>query len=265
MPETVAAINILIFLLPGFVSQKMVEWLTAHGRSGETAMIRDALIFSLFDYLFYSIFAFAGRHLRFTSSPFPPLPAVPLNLSNEGMLTMHAQQVEALAALVMISIISGSTLAKALENGWLFRLFRKLRLTNKNSELDVWYDVFKDFRSNWLRVCFRDGSKIIGWPYYFSDDPDQRELFLADALVEQANGEYGELDGPGILIENMAEVLRIEVINGGPEEDPNRKTRGKTDNISAQPRTDNQVTTGTTPDDNPADSATTKATRTLDP
>lgn len=264
MPETVAAINILLFLLPGFVSQKMVEWLTAHGRSGETVMIRDALIFSLFNYLFYSMLAFAG-HLRFTWSPLPPLPAVPLILSTEGMLAMHAQQVEALAALVMISVTSGSVLAKALENGWLFMAFRKLRLTNKNSELDVWYDVFKDFRSNWLRVCYRDGSKIIGWPYYFSDDPNKRELFLADALVEQANGEYGELDGPGILIENMAEVLRIEVINGGPEEDHNRETRGKADDTAAHSRRDNQVTTGTSPDDTSTDSATTKATRKLDP
>lgn len=235
MLETVAAINILIFLLPGFVSQKMVEWLTAHGRSGEREMIRDALIFSLVNYLFYTVLAFAGHHLSFTWSPFPPLPAVPLILSNEGMLAMHAQQVEALAALVTISIVSGTVLAKTLENGWLFMGFRKLRLTNKNSELDVWYDVFKDFRGNWLRVCFKDGSKVIGWPYYFSDDPEKRELFLADALVEQPNGEFGELDGPGILIENMSEILRIEVINGAREEGSNREARGKTDDTETQP------------------------------
>ena len=154
MPETVAAINILIFLLPGFVSQKMVEWLTAHGRSGETEMVRDALIFSLLNYLFYAIVAFISHHLTFAWSPFPPLPAVPLILSNEGLPAMHAQQVEALATLVTISIVSGTSLARALENG-LFRGFRELRLTNKNSELDVWYDVFKDFRGYWVRVCFQ--------------------------------------------------------------------------------------------------------------
>ena len=257
MPETVAALNILLFLLPGFVSQKMVEWLTAHGRSGETEMIRDALIFSLVNYLVYATLAFVGHHLRFAWSPFPPLPAVPLILSNEGLLTMHARQVEALAALVTISIISGSALAKTLENGWLFMAFRRIRLTNKNSELDVWYDVLNDFRSNWLRVCFKDGSKIIGWPYYFSDDPNKRELFLGDALLQEASGEYGELEGPGVLIENMAEVLRIEVINGRSEEDYNRTTRGKTGDPEAQPRPDNQVSAGAAPDDTPTGSSTT--------
>ncbi|HVC43180.1 MAG TPA: DUF6338 family protein [Candidatus Binataceae bacterium] len=234
MPETVAAINILIFLLPGFVSQKMVEWLTAHGRSGETEMVRDALIFSLINYLFYAILAFAGHHLSFAWSPFPPLPAVPLILSNDGLLAMHARQVEALATLVTISVISGCALAKALETGWLFITFRKFGLTNKNSELDVWYDVLKDFRSNWLRVCFKDGSKIIGWPYYFSDDPEKRELFLGDALIQEATGECGALDGPGVLIENMAEVLRIEGINGEREKDSTRATRRKADDSETE-------------------------------
>src|ERR1700730_4005132 len=154
---------------------------------------------------------------------------------------MRAQQVEAVAALAAISMASGTALAKALESGWLFGAFRKWGLTKKNSELDVWYDVFNDFRGNWLRVCFKDGYKITGWAYFFSDDPSKRELFLAEASVEQPNGESGELEGPGILIENMDEVVRIEVINGGREEDNNRETRGKADDAETQSQRDNQI------------------------
>ena len=89
------------------------------------------------------------------------------------------------------------------------------------------------------------------------DDPEKRELFLGDALVQEANGEYGELDGPGILVENMAEVLRIEVTSGRSEEDHNRKTRGKADDTASQPRTGNQVSTGAAPDDTTTGSSTT--------
>ena len=106
---------------------------------------------------------------------------------------MHAQQVEAIAMLVAISVVSGTVLSVALERGWLFATFRKLGLTNKKSAVDVWYDVFHEFPGKWLRVCFKDGHKIIGWPYFFSD-PTKRELFLADALIELPNGESGELE-----------------------------------------------------------------------
>lgn len=227
MPETVAALNVLIFLLPGFVSQKMTEWLTAHGKPGDTALIRDALIFSLINYLVYSFVAFASHYVTVAGSPFPSLPPIPVIISREGAFTMHAQQLEAVSALVTISIINGAAASKVLEEGWLFAVFRTLRLTNKKSALDVWYDVFHEFRGKWFRVCFKDGHKIIGWVYYFSDDPTKRELFIADALIEQPNGDYGELEGPGILIENMSEILRIEVLDGGRKEGNTREAGGK--------------------------------------
>jgi Family of unknown function (DUF6338) len=177
MPETVTAINVLLFLLPGFVSQKMVEWLAAHGRSADTETIRGALIFSLVNYVVYAILAFAGHRLTLTWSPFPPLPAVPLVLSGGGTLAIHAQQVEALTTLVAVSVATGTALAQALENGWLFGLFRRLKLTRKNSELDVWYDVFQEFQGYWLRVCFKDGSKVIGWPTTSPTTPKSASSF----------------------------------------------------------------------------------------
>jgi hypothetical protein len=154
VPETVAALNVLIFLLPGFISQKMTEWLTAHGKPSDTALVRDALIFSLINYLFYSILALASHYVVVVSSPFPPLPPVPVIISSAGALIMRAQQLEAIGALVTVSIVSGAAASKILEEGWLFGAFRTLRLTNKKSPLDVWYDVFHEFRGKWLRVCF---------------------------------------------------------------------------------------------------------------
>jgi len=233
VPETVAALNVLIFLLPGFISQKMTEWLTAFGKSGDTQMIRDALIFSLLNYLIYAALALASHTIILVASPFPPLPAIPLVISGKGALIMHAQQVEAMAMLVIISILTGAAVSKAMESGWLFLIFRKLRLTNKQSNVDVWYDVFHEFPGRWLRVCFKDGHKVTGWPYFFSD-PGKREVFLADALIEQPNGDFGELEGPGVLIPNMGEVLRIEVIDGGREEDNNRGARGKAVNAKTK-------------------------------
>jgi hypothetical protein len=233
VPETIAALNVLIFLLPGFIPQKMTEWLTAHGKPGDPEMIRDALIFSLVNYLIYSILAFISHHVILSKSPFPPLPAVPLVISGNAGLTMHLRQIEALSTLVAISVASGSALSIALERGWLFAAFRKPGITNKNSAVDVWYDVFHEFPGKWLRVCFKDGHGVIGWPYYFSDDPSRRELFLADALIEEPDGTSTTLNGPGILIENLEEVLRIEILDGGREEDNNRATGDKTVNPKA--------------------------------
>jgi hypothetical protein len=143
----------------------------------------------------------------------------------EGGVTVHGQQTEAVAVLLSVSIVTGAAASKALERGWLLNLLRTLQLTSKKSSLDVWYDVFHEFRDKWLRICYKDGHKIIGWARYFSDDPAKRELFIADPLIEEKDGRYGELEGLGILIENMDAVLRIEVLCGERKENNTREVR----------------------------------------
>ncbi len=128
---------------------------------------------------------------------------------------MTGQQVEGLACLVVLSIVVGLVAAEIEEKGWLEITFRRLGLTKKHSQLDVWYDVFKEFRGEWCRVCFKDNTAVTGWTRFFSDDPNAQGLFLADALVEEADGSTRLVDGPGVLIPGGGEILRIELVNAG--------------------------------------------------
>jgi hypothetical protein len=245
MPESQAALNVLLFLLPGFVSQWVQEYLAAHRLSSDVATVRDALIFALVNYLFYSVLVLSSHLLILSGSYFPTLPSMPtIYVSAGGELDLHARQVEGLVALLLVSLVTGGTTAKFSEGPWLHKKLQVLRLTRKNSQLDVWYDTFSEFRGHWCRVCFKDGGKVTGWVYFFSDDPEKRELFLAEAYVEYPDGKSGELEGPGVLIPHAGEITWIEVIDGG-RQDNNRAEGGTTDHTSSDPGRDNQVTAGT--------------------
>jgi Family of unknown function (DUF6338) len=240
MPESQAALNVLLFLLPGFVSQWVQEYLSAHRSSSDVATVRNALIFALVNYLFYSILVLLSHVLILHGSPFPTLPSTPtIYVSAGGQLDLHARQVEGLFALLFVSLVTGGTSAKFSEGPWLHKKLQVFRLTRKNSQLDVWYDTFSEFRGYWCRVCFKDGGKVTGWVYFFSDDPEKRELFLAEAYVEYPDGKSGELEGPGVLIPHADEIVWIEVIDGGRQEDSNRAEGGKTDHPSSDPGRDN--------------------------
>jgi len=54
MPTTIAALNVLIFLLPGFLILRIVEGLTVTGKASETARIVDALALSLVNYIAFT-------------------------------------------------------------------------------------------------------------------------------------------------------------------------------------------------------------------
>lgn len=55
MPSTNQALTILIFLLPGFLTQRVVDALTVRRAISDTALIVEALVFALLDYFLYAL------------------------------------------------------------------------------------------------------------------------------------------------------------------------------------------------------------------
>ena len=201
MPTTIAALNVLIFLLPGFISQRIIEGLVVTGKPADITRVIDALVFSLFNYLIYSLLA-----LPLALKP------VPFTLSPGGQPQFTGREVAGIGVLFLIAVFVGLIYSKSLNAGWHYNFFRKLQFTRKTGRVDVWYDVFSDFRRRWIRVHLKDGTQIIGWPDYYSDNPEKRELFLAEAMITRPDGASYDLSGPGILLTEKAEIERIEIL-----------------------------------------------------
>jgi hypothetical protein len=202
MPTTVVALNLLIFLLPGFLIQRIVESLSVTGKISDTIRVVDALAFSLVNYLLYSILAL----------PFGLRP-IPLTLGQDGQLQFTGRDVSGFIILFSIAVFIGLLYAKSLNAGWHYRILRdRLDLTRKTGRVDLWHDIFSDYRGRWVEAHLKDGTRILGWPDYYSDDPDKRELFLAEAVVTKPDGTTYEVAGPGILLTEKSEIERIEIL-----------------------------------------------------
>ena len=202
MPTTVAALNVLIFLLPGFLIQRIVEGLSVTGKVSETTRIIDGLAFSLVNYLLYSLLALPLG-----------LKPIPLTLAQDGQLQFTRRDVLGFVILFAIAVLIGLLYAKSLNAGWHYDFLRdKLDLTRKTGRIDLWHDMFSDFRGRWIQVHLKDGTRILGWPDYYSEDPDKRELVLAEAVVTRPDGKIYEVGGPGILLTERAEIERVEIL-----------------------------------------------------
>ncbi len=199
MPTTVAALNILLFLLPGFVTERIVEGLTVGRKQVDLTRVIDALVFALLNYSLYS-----GLALIFE------LQAIPFSIDR---LQFTTGSVSSIATLTSVACLFGFLYAKSLNDGWHYRFLRWLRITHATGRVDVWYDVFTEFQRTWVRVHLKDGGFIVGWPHYYSDDPKKRELFLGDARVMNADGITYDVKGPGILLTDEAVIERIEVLS----------------------------------------------------
>jgi hypothetical protein len=201
VPTTVAALNILVFLLPGFLSDRIIVSLNAPRERSDLVFVIDALVFAFVDYVIYS---FAAAHLK--------LPAIPIQVSANGAEFLPGQSAS-LALLLAIAAVVGLIWAKISDAGWLYKLLKYLHVTRVTGRVDVWHDIFTDFRGYWFQVRLKDGTRITGWPDYFSDNPAKREVFLREALIESPDGRDYDLEGPGVLLTERAEIERIEILN----------------------------------------------------
>jgi Family of unknown function (DUF6338) len=200
LPTTIDALNILIFLLPGFRSDRIVVSLNAPRKRSDIVLVTDALVLSFIDYVVYSV----------VSSRFK-LPAIPIQIS-AGATHLSSDQAASLGALLFVALAVGLFWAKASNAGWVYGCLRWAHLTRVTGRVDVWHDVFTEFHGRWLQVILKDGTGITGWPGYFSDDPDKRELFIREAFVEPPEGNDYDVPGPGILLTELTEIMRVQIL-----------------------------------------------------
>jgi hypothetical protein len=144
------------------------------------------------------------------------LPAVPVQFS-EGVTRFAPDQAKALGALLVVAVFVGLFWAKATDAGWFYRLLKLMHITRVTGRVDVWHDVFSEFKGRWFQLVLKDGTKITGWPGYFSDEPDKREVFLRDAFVEPPDGQDYNLPGPGVLLTEKTEITRVQILPEGKQ------------------------------------------------
>lgn len=128
----------------------------------------------------------------------------------------HVPSVIAAGLAALVAIVQNK--------GWDYNVWRWLNISYRTDRKSPWHTVFSRERGAWLLVRFKDGTVLRGWPRYYSEEPDQKELFLADAVwyVPKTNGikeslvHLGQFDerpvsDPGILLTDFSNIIAIEV------------------------------------------------------
>jgi len=182
MPNSIEVLNILVFLIPGFISSVVLNALVVRkGEQKELQRVVEALVFSMLVYAIYSLF---GRQ--------------PVSPDSESVPIY-----DPLSLLILVGLF--------VTNDWHMRIARKLRITNKTSRSSLWYDVFAE-QGKYVIVYFKDESRVCGWPKHYSDDPEEPYIFLTDPLKFK-DGQFVEAGVHGVLITPGLEISHIEFVD----------------------------------------------------
>lgn len=116
----------------------------------------------------------------------------------------------------MVSVVIVINLAILNNHGIIYAAARKLKLTYRSSNADVWQDTFYKYEGYWICIRFSDGRSLIGWPRYYSPAGKPKELFVADATWWRpdltGNPTTTDVIGPGVYISDFDDIVAIELL-----------------------------------------------------
>lgn len=192
---TFQAIQILIFLIPGFISSRVIDALIVRKpEHKELESVIEALIFSM---LIYTLASFVGL-----KSP------VALDTT---MTTVIYPEPWSFVWLIAISMMLPVLFAGFINNDLHMRLVRWFRVTKKTSRLSVWNDAFYDKKARVI-IDFVDQTRLFGWVEHFSDYPDNPFLYVTHP--QWVNGdEFEKIEGvEGLLITPEQKIVYVEFL-----------------------------------------------------
>lgn len=205
MPTTILAFNLLLFLLPGFVTLKVREALAVVAKTSDFSRVVDAMLFTLLNYSIYFPLANALKFKQFTI----------LGLRGESSgadLQLVTPYFPALFLMLGTATALGIVVGMGTDRDWFYKIKTGLHLTRRPARIDVWADAFYEERGKWILVQLEDGTQVIGWPFRYSDEPERRQLFLKDARVRQPDGTEYDVPGPGLLLTEASKIKLIEFL-----------------------------------------------------
>jgi hypothetical protein len=169
-----------------------------------------------------SVFSYICRHRRFSVTPFPfrGKKEIIQGIDHYTFLLNWPY----LAVLAALALALGILYSANLNNDWLLRALRKLRITQRTARSSTWNDAFQDIQSTYVLVEISGGRSIIGYVRYYSDEAKDSSLFLEDAAwIVDETGTQEPIDGPGILLTKQSGIESVSFLNSA-QRDPREES-----------------------------------------
>ncbi len=187
---SVELINILIFLLPGFLAAAIFYWLTAHTKPSTFGQVVQALIFTFVVHILFSI-----------------LFKEQIKLLEESSLELNRN----LIWLILIAVCLGLLFAWISNKDLMHKFFRYIRITKENSYPSEWYSAFSRHPNCFVVLYMVGNRRLYGWPTEWPSKPGQGHFRIEEAEWLQ-DEQLDPIKVQGILLIPESEVEMVEFL-----------------------------------------------------
>jgi len=222
-------IALLLVLLPGFITCRVIAALFVTKPAGTSDRLSWALVWAFVDYMLLQVVAVWSPRLIAR----PALTGIPVSTgaSDKPALGLAALPVSVpstpwgIVAVMAIAVAVGLLVALVSTHGWHMWLLRKLKATRRTSHASVWADAFYECRGAVL-VQLKDGVAVWGIPRFFADTAEEGSLFLEQPHLAGNDGMLVEIPAcTGLLVTGASAVESVQFLAAEPPADDGGSAR----------------------------------------
>ena len=189
-------VNVLAFLLPGFVAAVIYYSLTSHPKPSAFERVIQALIFTA---IIQAVVALLPDSI----------PTAELDIGADAPWDpVWPIAVAAAVALLVVLVVNYD-----LMHG----LLRRLRITRETSYSSEAYSAFADYARHYVVLHLEGGRRLFGWPTEWPSDPERGHFRITEGEWLTDDGSQ-PLEGEGILVP-VDEVGMVEFLQGKQRQD----------------------------------------------
>ena len=189
-----STVNLLTFLLPGFLAAWVYYGLTSHPKPGQFERIVQALVFTfvvqaLVDPLRW-VLEIVGAHFAVRS----------WDVAAETL------------SQLFLGLLFGVVLAYLTNKDTVHKSLRKIGFTSRTSHPSEWYSVFSE-KIMFVILHLQDGRRLYGWPKEWPVERDKGQFYIMVPSWILESGEMlhlPQLDGVLVCVEDVRWVEFVQ-------------------------------------------------------
>lgn len=190
-PVSGEAIEILKFLLPGFVSAAVFYSLTSHPKPNTFERVVQALIFTIvIQAMVAMLFLIVGAIVEID----------PWSKTWEVIVS------------VLVAVALGLIAVYASNNDTLHRYLRRFGVTKENSYPSAWYSAFSRHADCYVMLHLKDERHLYGWPTEWPSRPDEGHFLIAEGEWIVDNDESTTIEKVTTILVPVSEVEMVEFL-----------------------------------------------------
>ncbi len=179
------AIEVLVFLLPGFVAVSVFYSFTSHPKPNVFEHIVQSLIFTII----------VSTILWFFKAQ--------IDSWNENITLLLSIIIAGLLGIIAVYLINRDIL---------HRMLRACRVTKETSYPSEWYSAFSRLSDCYVVLHLNGGRRLYGWPSEWPSSPEEGHFFIQDGEWLLEDNEREPIKGVVAILISVSEVEMVEFL-----------------------------------------------------